>query len=212
MGIELSTEQLIEICAHARVQMQASQVEYGRLLDVLREKFPPLTDDVIATTLKNLVQGNHHDDGQTATHAALCCAYYQMAAGISRRCVEQLESGSADGTVFQNLLWNTSGAFEALGALALVLNGGPIAQSFIDQGIKQQAVARAMRAATMKHATTNEAKLWAQQQWRDHAARFHNNKSAFARHYVEQVKAEFPGVKIEEKTVAEVWLSPAALN
>jgi hypothetical protein len=210
--MELSDEDLSAICTDALEIMQGSRIEYRRLLDALREKFPAVTYEAVATAKENLMRGSYHDDGQAATHAAFCCALYQVNVDTTTARVELLRGGHADGALFRELLLGTSAAFGALGALAVVLNGGPLAQGFIDQGIRQQAVARAAVAANARHAPTNEARVWVQQQWKDHghAAPYGGNKSEFARQYVKNVKAEFD-IKVEEKTIAEVWLSPAAL-
>jgi hypothetical protein len=212
MGIELSDEELSAICTDALELTQGSRIEYRRLLDALREKFPAVTYEAVATAQENLMRGSYHDDGQAATHAAFCCAWYQVNVDTTTARAELLRGGHADGAVFRELLLGTSAALGALCALAVVLNGGPLAQGFIDQGIRQQAIARATGAANARHGATNGATVWVQQQWKDHghAAPYNGNKSAFARQYVKNVKAEFD-VEVTAKTIAEVWLSPAAL-
>lgn len=151
MGIELTDDELREIREHALARMQASFVEYLRLLDAVREKLPTVTDEAIAAAKQRFVAGMHQDDGQPATHAALFCALYQLTVDTSKDCILSLKAGRADSDVLRNLMWVTSSAWESLAALAVILNGGPLAQSFVDQQAGALRRQSAAHAANRRH-------------------------------------------------------------
>jgi hypothetical protein len=137
MSIELTDDMLAEIRERARERLEASLVEYRRLFQAVQAKLPSVTDEAVAALKERFAQGTHHDDGQPATHAALFCALYQLAVDRGRECLTLLKTGHADGEILRNLMWVTSSAFESLAGLAVVLNGGPLAQSFVDDTIQR---------------------------------------------------------------------------
>lgn len=114
MGIELTDDELREIREHAVVRLQASFVEYVRLLGAVREKLPTVTDDAIATVKRRFAAGMHQDDGQGATHAALFCALYQLAMDEGKQCILSMKAGRANSGVLRNLMWVTSSTWESL--------------------------------------------------------------------------------------------------
>jgi hypothetical protein len=151
VGIELTDDELREIREHAVARLQASFVEYVRLLSAVRDKLPAVTDDAIAAVKQRFVAGMHQDDGQAATHAALFCALYQLAMDKGKECILSLKAGRADSGVLRILMLVTSSAWESLAALAVVLNGGPLAQSFVDQQLGTQRRQSAAHAANQRH-------------------------------------------------------------
>lgn len=210
MGIQLTDEEVTEIREHARQRLQASFIEYERLLGAVREKLPTVTDEAIAIVKERFSRGTHQDDGQAATHAMLACAVYQLAISLGGRYIKLLKDGRGDAEVLRNLMWTASWTWESLGALAFVINGAPLAQGFIDAAIRQHAAERAANAARTRHEPANEAKKWVRQQWVDHGHDY-ASKADFARKYVELAKEEYD-VKVSAKTIAEEWLSPSALK
>jgi hypothetical protein len=133
LRVKLTEDDLAAIRTRAAERLDASFVEYLLLRDAVREKLPTVTDAQVSATIAALKDGSLRDDGQASSHAALCCAYYLLAAARCKEAIALLAEQRADGTVIRNLLGCTSVTFEALGGLAVVLNGGVLAQNYIDR-------------------------------------------------------------------------------
>jgi hypothetical protein len=151
MSLELTDDDLAEIQAAVAWQLSASRIEYQRLRAAIAQQLPGVTSDAIATTQKALLSGQYRDGGQAADHATFCCALYLLVGACADHCATLIKEGRASAEVIRNLIVMVPQALGALGALAMMLNGSPLAQSFIDQQIGQLRSASAAHAADSRH-------------------------------------------------------------
>lgn len=151
MSVELTDGDLAEIRATVGRQLDASRIEYRRLRTAVAEKLPGVTSEAISATQGALLRGNYRDGGQAADHASFCCALYLSTGACAQYYMTLIEQGRANAEVIRNLLVIVPQVWGALGALAMTLNGSPLAQSFIDQQIGQVRRASAAHAAESRH-------------------------------------------------------------
>jgi hypothetical protein len=133
MAIELSDDEVRAMQELASDSLDTSTIEYRRLYSALCAKSPALTDDA---AISRIIERG--DDKSIEYAAALACSYYKIALLRGRDCIALLREGRANGEVILNLRFADSGVWRALGAMAVVLNGGPLAQRFIDDAIDQR--------------------------------------------------------------------------
>lgn len=106
--------------------------------------------------------------GQAADHAIFCCALYLLTGRSAQHYATLIEKGHASAEVIRNLMVIAPQAWATLGALAMMLNGSPLAQSFIDQRISQLRSASAAHAADRRHGQpggNRDKKLQIRQIW-----------------------------------------------
>lgn len=124
-GIELSDDDLREVCAIAIRKSRGAAQLYESLLVELRQKVPTLASETIAAVKKAMQDGSYRDDGGQVARTAFCCAWYQLAADRCAECLGLLALGRANAEVIRNLFAATPEMFSALGAVAAYVNGGP---------------------------------------------------------------------------------------
>ena len=188
MRLELTDDDLNAIGARAAERLEASFVEYLMLRNAVQQKLPAVTDVTIAETIGALKGGSLRDDGQATSHAALCCAWYQLAADRCKEAITLLKEKRADATIVRNLLWCTSATFEALGGLAVVLNGGVLAQDYIERLRRPPDFALNIIQATFDELRARTGKAPSQRAVAD--------RSGYAR---ETVRARWPNLRNQPK-------------
>jgi hypothetical protein len=151
MSLELTDGDLAEIKTTVVWQLSASRVEYRRLRAVIAEQLPGVTQEGIEAAKMALLSGAYRDGGQAADHATFCCGLYLLVCDCASYYATLIEEGRASAEVIRNLIVMAPQAWGALGALAMMLNGSPLAQSFIDQQIGQHRSASAAHAADSRH-------------------------------------------------------------
>jgi hypothetical protein len=178
---------------------------------VLRTRFPKISNADIQAMSARIE--NDPDTGtrrETIDVAAYFLALHMRAHERVHAALAELGSNGTPATL-HDLFLLLLGCADFVNALTLLAGGGLAPELHLEEARRLAISTSKKSAADARHAPTNEAKAWVQQQWKDHGERHNHNKSEFARHYVELVKQEFDA-DVSPKTIAEVWLAPSAIE
>jgi hypothetical protein len=206
MNITLTESDIRELAETARAALARS---IGQVA-LLRKGFPHITDADINGMVERI-----DNDPQTGTRqeqidvAAYYLALHVRAYEKTRAALDELTSNGTP-TTLHNLFLLLTGCADIVNGLTFLQAGGGLATK--EHVAEAESVARrtvAKNSANVRHAPTNAAKLWVQQEWGNYKVNHDNNKAAFAKLYVDEVLNKYH-VSVTAKTIAESWLSPSA--
>jgi hypothetical protein len=201
-SLTLTPQDLEQFTASSRHSLR---LFYGQFKQ-LQPKFPTVTREALDAMVAE-IDADPHGVGKTPgiDQAIYFAAFFLIGAQHLDGDIKALEQHPNAGTLL-SLFQRTNACASFINALTLLGQGGLMPQLHFDEAQQMALKANATKGANALHAMNTEAKAWVLSEWEARKAEVKNNKTAFARKYVQLVKEKFPKARASFETIKDDWL------